>query len=303
VRVEGQRPAPAVQELIIDNSPFTLHNFPMSTSLFPPIPLPQWRSTRDTIRGYAQLLGKIRRDLAPRQKHWWHVSLHATATGLTTTPVPAGSLTFEMLLDLTAHALVITTSQGERIQMDLRGQPLADFCQTTLDALDILGIRPAVDRSQFTDTRPGSYDTAAVSTFWQALAQIDASLKQFRGELRQETSPVQLWPHHFDLAMLWFSGRQVADQDPDNEEYADEQMNFGFSTGDESVPDAYFYVTAYPWPAGLEQSELVSGAYWRQEGWRGAVLPYATVSESATPRETLLTFLRQCQQAGAATMK
>ena len=43
--------------------------------------------------------------------------------------------------------------------------------------------------------------------------------------------PVVLWPHHFGLAVLWFSGHPAPDQDPANAEYADEQMNFGFSTG------------------------------------------------------------------------
>jgi hypothetical protein len=49
-----------------------------------------------------------------------------------------------------------------------------------------------------------------VERYWQALAQIDILLKQFRGELREETSPVQLWPHHFDLSLVWFSGRRAA---------------------------------------------------------------------------------------------
>ena len=106
-----------------------------------------------------------------------------------------------------------------------------------LTALASFGIEPSIDQSLFTSTRSGAYDTASVSRFWQALTQIDTIFKQFRGELRQETGPVQLWPHHFDLAMLWFSGRLVPGQDPDNEEYADEQMNFGFVPGDDGLPD------------------------------------------------------------------
>jgi hypothetical protein len=64
---------------------------------------------------------------------------------------------------------------------------------------------------------------------------------------------------------------------------ADEQMAFGFSTGDESVPDAYFYVTAYPWQDELMQAPLPEGARWQQEGWRGALLPYETLQQQEDP--------------------
>jgi len=43
--------------------------------------------------------------------------------------------------------------------------------------------------------------------------------------------PVVLWLHHSDLADLWFSDHLLPGQDPANVEYADEQMNLGFSTG------------------------------------------------------------------------
>ena len=37
--------------------------------------------------------------------------------------------------------------------------------------------------------------------------------------------------HKSQQVSKWFSGRLVPGQDPANAEYADEQMNFGFSTG------------------------------------------------------------------------
>jgi hypothetical protein len=142
-----------------------------------------------------------------------------------------------------------------------------------------------------------------VRSFWRTLAQIDAVLKEFRAGLRRESSPVQLWPHHFDLALNWFSGRLVPDQDPDDAEYADEQMNFGFSTGDEGIPEPYFYVTAYPVPAGWMEATLPDEAYWQAAGWTGAVLPYGAVSAAADGRRLLLSFLMKLQEAGAALMK
>ena len=255
-----------------------------------------------SLQNYAKLTGKVRRALTPRQKHWSHISLRAAATGLTTGPIPAGPVTFELLLDLTGHQLVITTSRGEHISRPLRGQSAATFCEETLAALAGLGLTPDIDRTLFADITPGAYDVAQVENYWQALSQIDAVLKQFKGELRQETGDVQLWPHHFDLAVLWFSGRLVPDVDPADEENADEQMNFGFAPGDAALPQPYFYITAYPTPAGLTDTILPPEATWHTEAFTGALLLYETLVDADDPAEKLLTFLRSVQQTGARLM-
>ena len=90
-----------------------------------------------------------------------------------------------------------------------------------------------------------------------------------------------------------------ARQDP---EWSDEQMNFGFVTGDGSIPDAYFYVTAYPAPVGWADLALLEGAYWHTEGWTGAVLPYAALVASGQPLELLLDYLRKLQIHGQKLM-
>jgi hypothetical protein len=275
----------------------------MSTNTFPPLSLADWQPTLTTLQNYAKLIGKVRRAFAPRQKHWFHVSLRINAGGLTTTAIPVGDKTFEMQLDLTAHRLVITSSRGERWDAPLTGQPAAQFRDEALASLKLMGIEPDIDHSLFDDNTPGTYDRAAVERYWLALSQIDGLFKQFRGELREETGPVQLWPHHVDLAMLWFSGRLVPGQDPANEEYADEQMNFGFTPGDDSIAEPYFYATAYPTPDGLTDTQLSGDAYWLTEGFTGAILPYASLVEATDPANTLLTYLRTVQQAGAALMK
>lgn len=275
----------------------------MSNTRFPPLPLESWQPTLKSLQTYAQVIGKVRRALAPPHKHWFHVSLRVIANGLTTTAIPAGGKTFEMRLDLTAHRLEIVTSRGEAWQTPLAGQSARQYMESALAALATLGIRPEIDRTLFAGDTPGEYDRAAVERFWQALSQIDAVFKQFRGSLREETGPVQLWPHHADLAMLWFSGRLVPGQDPANEEYADEQMNFGFTPGDSSITEPYFYITAYPLPDGLTGTPLPTGAYWHTEGFTGAILPYRVLTQIETPAEHLLNFLRTVQQAGASLMK
>jgi hypothetical protein len=274
----------------------------MSQYKFPPIPLREWQPTLNTLQKYAHLLGKVRKSLTPRQKHVFHISLRVNGIGLTTTPILAPPDTFEMQLDLAGHRLIMTTSTGRRWETPLMGQSPAQFMEEALAALATFGITPEIERETFTSTEPGTYDRKAVERFWRALAPIDSLFNQFKGEQRKGTSPVQLWTHHFDLAMLWFSGRLVPGQDPEDEEYSDEQMNFGFLPGDESIPEPYFYITAYPTPEGLTNTPLPDGAYWLTEGFTGAILPYHAITDSPNPDEKILTYLRTVQQAGADLM-
>jgi hypothetical protein len=103
--------------------------------------------------------------------------------------------------------------------------------------------------------------------------------------------------------MLWLSGRKVPGVDPADEENADEQMNFGFSTGDESMPAPYFYITAYPWPAGIVEAPLPAEAVWYTKSWKGALLMYESLVGVEQPEEKLLAYLRAAYRAGSNLMK
>lgn len=275
----------------------------MAQSVFPLLPPETLHPSRDTIHTYCQFLGAVRRALTPPQKHWWHASLHAAAAGLTTTPIPSKDMTFEMLLDFTTHEFCLSTNEGDWWDMTLRGQSGREFVEETLGALRTLGVDVKVDHSKFSDKSHRAYDTTVVEDYWQAASQVDILLKQFKGELREETSPVQLWPHHFDFSLVWFSGRLAPGVDPDDAENADEQMAFGFSTGDSSVPEPYFYITAYPWQETLLQYEAPAGARWHTDGWKGALLLYSIVTKSEQPKEQLLDFWRTVQRTGASQMR
>jgi len=275
----------------------------VTESSFPELDLEDWRPTRDTLQGYCKVLGAIRRAASPRQRHWSHITLHTTADGLTTTPIPAAESSFELRLNLTRHQLEIVASSGEHYDLPLEGQSLARFCSETLAVLEGLDLLPEVDASAFANDAAGEWDRQSIDRFWRAWVQIDAVFKTFKGERRHETSPVQLFPHHFDLALSWYSGRLIPEQDPADEEWSDEQMTFGFTTGDTSIAEPYFYVTAYPQPEGFVGSDLPGEAYWHEEGFSGAVLLYSHLVASARAQDLLASFLRVAHAAGASRMR
>ncbi len=274
----------------------------MSASPYPSLTLKEWRGTRDAIHAYSRVLGKIRQALAPPRKHWFHITLHAGVTGLRTRPMVKDGVAYELCLDLANHRLTAASSTGATAERAVEGQSVARFRDEALGMLAELGCNVELDPSLFEEDAPLVYNASDAQRFWQALTRINGVFVQFRGSLREETGPVQLWPHHFDFAMLWFSGRLVPGVDPADEESADEQMNFGFSTGDESVSEPYFYITAYPVPSGLLDSPLPGGATWHSEGFVGALLPYAAVVDAQDGDGLLLEFLSTAQAAGAEAM-
>lgn len=275
----------------------------MAQNGFPLLALADWRATRDTLHGYARVLGAIRGALTPKQKHWWHISLRVSPGGLTTTEIPADKSRFELWLDLSAHRLTVQVDRAEAARVPLGAHSSADLGRQIITALENAGIRPNIDKTRLGDDTPALYDRAAVGRYWQALQRIDAILKRFQEKLDPNTSAVQLWPHHFDLAVAWFSGRRVPGTDPANEEASEEQMTFGFSTGDDDIPHPYFYVTAYPSPASWEKMKLPPDAIWHTRGWTGAVLPYAALTGIEQPEQKLLGFLLQVHGTGRRLMK
>ena len=255
---------------------------------------------RDALQAYARVIGNIRRELTPPQKHWWHITLLVSARGLTTTPISSGEKTFELTLNPTRDRVESSVSDGGEETVSLAGQSQRALHNDVLATLADLGA-PCSVSFKSSDTHYG-YAGDAARRYWQALSQIDAIYKEFKGSLREETGPVQIFPHHFDVSLNWFSGRLIPGADPADAEHADEQMNLGFVTGDGSVPEAYFYATAYPTPDGLTDAALPTDAHWHTEGFAGAVL-YEQLANAADPRGRLLEFQGAVHEAGSSLMR
>ena len=67
---------------------------------WPALPLDAWRDTYATLHMWTQIVGKLRTTLSLPVTHWWHRTLCMTARGLTTSPIPYGTRTFEVSFDL-----------------------------------------------------------------------------------------------------------------------------------------------------------------------------------------------------------
>jgi len=63
---------------------------------WPTLALADWQDTYATLHRWSQIVGKVRLARTPWINHSWHVTLYVTARGLTTSPIPYGTRSFEI---------------------------------------------------------------------------------------------------------------------------------------------------------------------------------------------------------------
>src|SRR5690349_8094882 len=114
-------------------------------SSWPELPLAAWRDSCATLHLLTQVVGKIRLSRSPWLNHSWHVALYVTPRGLTTSPIPDGSRTFQIDFDFIDHLLRVAASDGKARQFALAGLSVASFYATAMATLAELGIKVVID--------------------------------------------------------------------------------------------------------------------------------------------------------------
>ena len=290
-------------------------------SPWPELPTAGWRETYETLHLWTQIIGKIRLARSPWLNHSWHVALYVTARGLTTSPIPDGTRTFQIDFDLIDHALRVSTSDGAVRQFALAGHSVASFYAAVMSDLARLGIAIVIDEMpnelpepiRFSqDDRHATYDPDAVRRFFQILVSADSVFKQFRTGFLGKASPVHFFWGSFDLAVTRFSGRRAPRHPggvphlPDEvacEAYSHEVSSAGFWPGSGAIDYPAFYSYAYPEPAGFRATQVRPDAAFFSEALGEFILPYDAVRIDAQPEQALLDFLQSTYEAAANAAK
>ena len=295
-------------------------NNPLQPS-WPELPTAAWRETCATIQLWTQIVGKIRLTKSPWLNHSWHVTLYVTPRGLTTSPVPDGTRTFQIDFDFIDHRLRISTSDGAHRHFALPDHSVASFHSAVMAALAELGITVAIDEMpnelpdpvRFSlDTAHASYDPDVVGCFLQILVNCDRVFKQFRTGFLGKASPVHFFWGSFDLAVTRFSGRRAPRHPggvpylPDavaTEAYSHEVSSAGFWPGSGAIDYPAFYSYAYPEPPGFRTAGVRPDTAFFSEALSEFILPYEAARTAADPDKTLLDFLRSTYEAAAISAK
>jgi hypothetical protein len=289
----------------------------VSPEPWPSLAFEAWRDTCATLHMWTQIVGKIRLVQTPWVNHSWHVTLYVTARGLTTSPIPHGTRTFQIDFDFVDHRLLIQTSDGGSRTIELRPRSVASMYAEVGANLAALGLdvnirttpNEVVNAVPFEkDHQHASYDPEYANRFWRALVQVDRVFKQFRARFIGKCSPVHFFWGSFDLAVTRFSGRPAPQHPggvpnfPDwiaREAYSHEVSSCGFWPGGEALPHPVFYTYAYPEPAGFKGAALRPKSATYNTALGEFVLPYDDVRQAESPDAVLLEFLQSGYAAAA----
>jgi len=288
---------------------------------WPSLPLEAWSDTSATLHLWTQIVGKIRVAQCPWVNHSWHVTLHVTAKGLTTLPIPYGDRTFQIDFDFVHHLLTVQSSDGRIGHFKLEPQSVATFYSRLMDQMAKVDLHVRIHRkpNEVADAIPfdrdeshAAYDREYANRYWRALVQADRVLTEFRARFAGKCSPVHYFWGAPDLAVTRFSGRRAPEHPggipnlPDTvtrEAYSHEVSSCGFWAGGGPISYAAFYSYAYPEPAGFSAAPVKPDAAFYSADLREFILPYDRVRQAADPDTTLLEFLQTTYEAAANLAK
>jgi Family of unknown function (DUF5996) len=281
------------------------------TAEWPALPYEAWTDTMDTLHMYMQVIGKVRLALAPFEPQWANVPLYVTSRGLTTSPIPYGLRSFELVVDLVDHVVTVDTSDHQTRRIALGPRTVADFYAETMTALHTVGVDVEItpgpsevpDPIPFAqDTKHSSYDAEWAHRFWHVLAEVDLVLKEHRAPFRGKTSPVHFFWGSFDLACTRFSGRPAEPHGDDiimRLSTDAEQICAGFWPGNPAFSEAAFFAYPYPKPDAIEAAEVRPGEVFWHEDIGVFILRYDDARAASSPRRAILDFFESTYDAGA----
>jgi Family of unknown function (DUF5996) len=279
--------------------------------------LDAWSDTCATLHLWTQIVGKIRLARSAWLNHSWHATLHVTARGLTTSPIPYDIRTFQIDFDFINHDVTVLASDGRSGRVVLEPQSVASFYRRLMGEMAMLDLNvriyakpnEVVDAIRFDqDEIHRAYDSEYANRFWRVLVQAGRVFKEFRGRFIGKCSPVHFFWGAPDLAVTRFSGRRAPEHPggipnlPDRvtrEAYSREVSSCGFWPGGGAIPYAAFYSYAYPEPAGFANVRVEPAAAFYSSQLREFILPYDAVRQSESPDNTLLDFLQSTYDAAA----
>lgn len=291
------------------------------SNTWPALPFAEWKDTAITLHMWTQIVGKVRLTLSPWVNHSWHVTLYLTSRGLTTSPIPHGSYTFEIRFDFIDHELRILKSDGATRILKLQSQSVAEFYRILMKTLNDLGLAVTIHTTPNEIENPipfdqdeehHSYDREYANRFWRVLVQSDRVFTEFRSRFCGKCSPVHFFWGSFDLAVTRFSGRPAPPHPggvphlPDaitREAYSQEVSSLGFWPGNATAPTPVFYSYAYPELAGFAGAKIQPESAFYQTQLREFILPYDAVRTAEKPDQILLDFAQSAYDAASRLAK
>ncbi|MEM6751101.1 MAG: DUF5996 family protein, partial [Planctomycetota bacterium] len=222
---------------------------------------------RNAVHWTAQVLAATQDALLTHAADDSHAALSwDPCRGIAGQPLPDGS---QLTLRLVEPAILHLAGGQVASSFSLDGQSLSAAFDWVNQAVPGLGAsRQASPRNYDMPAHPFGVsgarfqnDPDALAQLTQALGDAHQTLQRFASD-QPHTTALWLWPHHFDLGLLWLPS-------PAADPQKDPSLGLGFSLGDAAIQHPYYYANPY----GITDAPLASLALGEDApSWRGHVL-------------------------------
>ena len=247
---------------------------------FPELEEQQYVKTRRRIHGIAELIGRFREVLVQPIAKNDNLWLSVVNKGFCTPPM--NNLN-ELEIGFNAEILCveITDNRSKYVSIAVTGKTLSELCAEMIEVLkNDFGVSVTLSADEFNNERKIEIDEKNAQDFLGQFVKFSELLKAFHKSISFSDgvkTQICLWPHHFDNAFKWFSGKKIDE--------TDEFMGIGVSNGDEMYELPYIYMTIYPELRKMNTLELPEGAHLHDTGWQGLLLTYEAIAEKKTAEE------------------
>lgn len=206
---------------------------------------------------------------------------------------------------VTLTVLILDETSTKQAELDLHQQTLTEGLNWLREAVAKRGAD--ADKIVFLSYPPDDFPDHAIAhgapfdrhpmEARQILVDAYANTEERLQEIRATTaaaSPIHIWPHHFDMATL-ISLPETPDQQS-------RSIGVGFSPGDQSYDEPYWYVSPYPYPDTARLPQLEGDGFWHTTDWVGAVLTASRLQRGTAESTQIKTFLHSALNASQCLM-
>ncbi len=254
--------------------------------------LANWEATRDALHQIALIVGAVRVGCSDQLPNDLHFSLDVTADGISTTVMKCGGV---LQFDFNSQQLTFVRGGSRVFSIGVAGHSQISLMSRLLDRLEDCGCNVQPSMKYITNETAFAIDRSQALDYATTLYAVFTALARFRAKLSGRMTPLVLWPHHFDLAFIWFAA------DGKNEQSAP-QIAYGFAPFSPGLERPYFYAYAWSEPTGYLQLPLEAPARALKEPYIGLYAPYDALREGPTFDASVETMLMSYHREAAGQL-
>lgn len=252
----------------------------------------EWEGTRAALHQIALVMGAIRVACAEPLANDLHFSLDVSPGVLSTGEMKCGgALQFDFKMLRLSYAI------GDKsvFSVDIEDHSQVSLTRRLLAAIGDCGCDVQPSMKRITSDMPFAIDRAKATAYARTMRAVFTTLATFRAKLSGCMTPLALWPHHFDLAFIWFATERTNEQ-------RDPHIAYGFAPFSPGLARPYIYAYTWSQSTGYVQLPLGAPAQAMTDAYTGLYAPYDALRQMHPFDAAVETMLMNYHQLAAARL-